>query len=200
MTLSLRTPKNIDELLNYRLLRLYAISGAPVIRLLEGRYGIPRREWRLLALLADHGELSPSALAEHAHLDRPRASRGVSELVKKGLATSRAERGDARRARVGLTLAGKQLYEELFPQIAAINAQVMGALDDKAVAAFDAALSSLMAQAERLNVEVLPDLRTNRSAGGSHRIWKRNASTEAPQLSWRPDYLDKSTLAESEDP
>jgi hypothetical protein len=55
MTLSLRQPRQLDELLNYRLLRLFAVSGAPVVRLLEGRYGISRREWRLIALLAARG-------------------------------------------------------------------------------------------------------------------------------------------------
>ena len=43
MTLSLREPRTLDELLNYRLLRLYAASTAPVTRLMEGRWGISRR-------------------------------------------------------------------------------------------------------------------------------------------------------------
>ena len=170
MTLSLRAPTSLDELLNYRLLRLYAVSGAPVIRLLEDRYGISRREWRLLALLALHGELSPSGLAEQAHLDRPRASRGVSVLVEKRLAKQVAERGDARRARVALTAAGRRLYDELFPQIAAINAAVLACLDDEAVHALDAALSCLTREAERLNLEVQRDVRADRRAGGSRRV------------------------------
>jgi DNA-binding MarR family transcriptional regulator len=167
VTLGLRQPRHIDELLNYRLLRLYALSGAPVIRLLEGRYGISRREWRLLALLALHGELSPSALAEHAHLDRPRASRGVQVLVDKQLARREALPGDARRARVSLTPAGQQLYDELFPQIAAINQQVVSALDDEAVAALDAALALLTTHAEAVNQQVLRDLRADRQAGAA---------------------------------
>ena len=44
MTLSLREPRQLDDLLNVRLLQLFAVSGAPVVRLLEGRYGIKRRE------------------------------------------------------------------------------------------------------------------------------------------------------------
>lgn len=55
MTLRRREPTQLDELLNCRLLRLSAASGTPVLRLLEGRYGIARREWRLLALLAARG-------------------------------------------------------------------------------------------------------------------------------------------------
>ena len=86
MTLSLRQPAHLDDLLNYRVLRLHALGGAPVIRLLEGRYGIARREWRLIALLAARGPLSPSALAEAAQLDRPRTSRAAGVLLGKGLA------------------------------------------------------------------------------------------------------------------
>jgi len=170
VTLPLRTPENLDELLNYRLLRLYAVSGAPVIRLLEGRYGISRREWRLLALLALHGELSPSGLAEQAHLDRPRASRGVRVLVEKRLAKQSTERGDARRARVALTAAGRKLYDELFPQIAAINAAVLACLDDDMLRSLDAALSRLTTRAEQLNLEVQRDVRADRRAGGSRRV------------------------------
>ena len=59
MTLSLRDPHSLDELLNYRLLRLYAASTAPVTRLMEGRWAITRHEWRFIALLASQGEMSP---------------------------------------------------------------------------------------------------------------------------------------------
>jgi DNA-binding MarR family transcriptional regulator len=170
VTLSLRDPQTLDDLLNYRLLRLYALSGAPVIRLLEGRYGISRREWRLLALLAAHGELSPSALAEQAHLDRPRATRGVQVLVGKRLARRNAEAGDARRARIALTAAGRRLYDELFPQIAAINARVVSVLDNAAVQALDQAMARLTSEALQLNQEVLRDLRADRRAGGSRKV------------------------------
>lgn len=169
MTLSLRNPLTLDELLNYRLLRLFSISGAPVIRLLEGRWGIARREWRLLALLATHGEMSPSALALRAHLDRPRTSRAITVLVAKRLAVRNSERGDARRASIALTAAGQRLYEEVFPQIAAINARVMEALDERTAQALDLALQQLTLQAERLNRELVQDVQANRSAGHAQR-------------------------------
>jgi len=169
VTLTLREPRTLDDLLNYRLLRLYALAGAPVIRLLEGRYGISRREWRLLALLAAHGELSPSALAEQAHLDRPRATRGVQMLVQKSLARRSAQQGDARRAHVKLTRSGAKLYEELFPQIAAINARLVETLDLDAATALDQALTRLTDEALRLNQSTLSDLRADRRAGLARR-------------------------------
>ncbi len=169
MSLSLRDPKTLDDLLNYRLLRLYAQSGAPVLRLLEGRYGISRREWRLLALLAQHGEISPSALAEQAHLDRPRATRGLQALAAKKLARRLGEPSDGRRARVALTRAGQRLYEEIFPQIARINSSVVEALDDATVQALDDALKRLTVQAERMNESLVREFKADRHTGGSRR-------------------------------
>ncbi|WP_233258882.1 MarR family winged helix-turn-helix transcriptional regulator [Rubrivivax albus] len=170
MTLSLRHPRSLDDLLNYRLLQLHALSGAPVIRLLEGRYGIARREWRLIGLLAARGELSPSALADEAQLDRPRTSRAIGALVAKGLLARVPLPGDARQARVALTAAGRQLHDELFPQVAAINQAVLQAVDDRAIGQLDQLLTALTARARTLNAELVQDVRADRRAGGSRRV------------------------------
>ncbi|MBQ0929581.1 MarR family transcriptional regulator [Ideonella sp. 3Y2] len=168
--MSLREPTTLDDLLNYRLLRLFALGGAPVVRLLEGRYGIARREWRLLALLAARGPMSPSALAEAAQLDRPRTSRAAGVLAAKGLVQRQAQSGDARRAVLTLTESGHQLHDDLFPQIAAINARLVAVLDDAQLAVLDQALAQLTAHARQLNTELAQDVRADRRAGGSRRI------------------------------
>jgi DNA-binding MarR family transcriptional regulator len=170
MTLPLRAPRTLDDLLNYRLLRLFALGGAPVVRLLEGRYGIARREWRVLALLAAHGGMSPSELADRAHLDRPRTSRALAALVAKGLVLRAVVARDARRARVDLTDRGHALYAELFPQIAAINERLVSVLDDDAVRALDDALARLTAHAARQNDVLARDVSADRRAGGSRRV------------------------------
>lgn len=47
----LQHPRKHDDLLNYRLKRLFSLGGAPAVRLCEGRYGIARNEWRMIAAL-----------------------------------------------------------------------------------------------------------------------------------------------------
>lgn len=170
MSLSLRHPSQLDELLNYRLLRLQAVSGAPVIRLLEGRYGIARREWRLIALLATRGAMSPSDLAGHLQLDRPRTSRAIGSLLGKQLVAREPQPGDARRAQVALTPAGHALYAQVFPRVAEINAQVVAVLDDAAVHLLDDALTRLTERATELNQTLVQDVQANRRAGGSRRV------------------------------
>lgn len=178
MSSAFRRPRGIDDLLNYRLQRLHAVSGAPVIRLLEGRYGITRREWRLLATLGSSGPLSPSALADACHLDRPRASRAIGSLRDKSLLERAVARGDARRATVALSAAGTALYQELFEQVSAINARMVECLDDTALAALEHALTRLTAAATELNAQLVQDVGADRRVGGARRARVPSSSPE----------------------
>lgn len=172
----LRHPQSLEDLLNYRLFRLYAASASPVTRLMEGKWGISRREWRLLALLAAIGPISPSALAEQAHLDRPRTSRAIASLVAKSLARRTVIANDARRATVSLTPAGQSLFDEVFPHIARLNTRLLEAIDDELVLALDRALGILTARADELGSSTEPEVRANRRAGGSRRVRPPGAS------------------------
>lgn len=169
--MSLGDPRDLDDLLNYRLMRLFAISGAPVIRLCEGRYGIARREWRLLALLAAHGPLSPSELAERGDLDRARTSRAIGTLAGKKLVERAPLPGDARRAVVRLTPSGQRLYDELFPQVAEINREVLSVLDRRLLSSLEDALQRLTAQAAQVNQSQAQGVQADRLRGGSRQHW-----------------------------
>ena len=167
--MTLRDPRGLDDLLNYRLTRLLAVSGAPVVRLCEGRYGITRREWRILALLATHGASSPSELAAHGSLDRARTSRAIGSLAVKELVQRVARPGDARRAVVTLTERGRALYDELFPQVAQINRAMLEVLDTAQLDAFADALERLTSRAVVLNGCTATDVQADRGRSGARR-------------------------------
>jgi DNA-binding MarR family transcriptional regulator len=168
--MSFAQPATVDDLLNYRLSCLLASSGAMVTRLCEGRYGITRREWRLIALLAAHGAMSPSELAERARLERARVSRHITELAAKKLLARVVVHDDKRRARVELTGRGRALYDELFPQSVRFNNLVLQALGPAELAAFDAALLRLSEVAERLSSSNPVPEKADRRHGGSRRF------------------------------
>ena len=98
---------------------------------------------------------------------RPRRS-----LVGKKLAQRVAQPGDARRAVVALTDAGRALYDELFPQVVAINLEVLGALEAPLVAALDEALARLTVHAAEVNRAHVLDVQADRRHGGSRRHWR----------------------------
>lgn len=167
-------PLNHDDLLNYQLKRLAKYGGAPAVRLCEGRYGITRAEWRVLAALVEDGARTPSALAERAFMTRPVLSRLLGLLLRKRLAHRvAADEEAASRAAVEATAAGRRLYAELFPQLAAINRRLMSALDDHEAQQLESILSKLWQQARLIHEEGGGvEFRANRREGGSRRRWE----------------------------
>ena len=167
----LMQPKAMDDLFLYRISRLLATAGAPVIRLCEGAFGITRREWRIVALLAETEGILSSDLAVRAQLDRARTSRAVTGLVAKKLVSRMPRPGDRRAVTLALTAAGRSLFEALFPQAVAINVEVLSALGDAEVALLDQLLVRLQAQADALAKapERLEGPRADRRRGGRNR-------------------------------
>ncbi|GAA0495773.1 MarR family transcriptional regulator [Pigmentiphaga sp. GD03639] len=177
--MSFEQPANCEELLNYRIARLLSVSGALVIRLCEGRYGISRREWRLIAMLADYGTMAPSELAERAHTDRPLVSRAISDLVAKGLVSRIGRSSDRHRVAIELTDKGRALHAELFPITADINGRILKALPPEAIQALDGMLDVLTDTATRLNQDYPLKEKADRRNGGSRQL-----------ASSRPDLAD----------
>jgi DNA-binding MarR family transcriptional regulator len=152
----------------YRLNRLLAVAGSLVVRLCEGGYGITRREWGLLMMLAQHPGMPPAELAQRLGLDRARTSRAITSLLAKKLITRATLPGDRRQARLSLTPAGNTVHDDLFPQIKALNQELLAGLDTEAVRMLDQALSSMQQRAEALVATRTDVPRTYRLRGGRH--------------------------------
>lgn len=167
MTVSrLRAPQGLDDLLLYRISRLLGVAGAPVIRLCEGQFGITRREWRVLALLAQDDGLLSSQVAEKAQLDRARTSKAITSLVAKKLLRREARPGDRRQAALVLTEDGRALYAALFPLVLQINRDLLACLAGSDVDGFDAALDALQGRADALAAQSqLPKADRRRGSG-----------------------------------
>lgn len=164
----LTQPEALNDLFLYAIARLFGTAGAQVIRICEGEFGITRREWRLLALLAREEGLLSSALADRAQLDRARTSRAVTGLVTKKLVSRRPRPGDRRVVVLALTDAGRTLFTALFPRIAAINRELLSVLAEAEVASLGSMLMRLQAQADAME-QVRADAdgpRANRRRGG----------------------------------
>lgn len=144
----LAQPEILDDLLLYRLSRLQAAAGGVVVRYCEGQFGITRREWRVLAVLAARGPMGSSALAEQAHLDRPRTSKAVTALAGKKLISRTSRAGDARHIQLTLTPAGIALHSALFPLVSRINRDVLAALTSKETAQLGEMLERLQQRAD----------------------------------------------------
>ncbi|MGD9942777.1 MAG: MarR family winged helix-turn-helix transcriptional regulator [Burkholderiaceae bacterium] len=165
---SLDSPRTLDDLLLYRISHLLSTAGGVVVRLCEGEWGITRREWRVLALLAACDGVLSSQLADRARLDRARTSRAVSSLVAKKLVARQPHPGDGRAAELRLTDTGRELYERVFPRVAALNRELVSVLSESDRAALDRMLAALRTQAETMALRT-PVPKANRHLGGRRR-------------------------------
>src|SRR5204863_1196315 len=150
MTSNLRHPQQHDELLNYRLKRLFTMGGAPAVRLCEGSFGLPRFEWRVVAALVERGAVSPSQLSARVGMDAGRVSRAIGGLVEKKLVVRYRQPGDRRRATVSATDSGRRLYAELFPRLAEINSRLVNVLTDSELNLLDRYLNKLTQHARKI--------------------------------------------------
>ncbi|MEP6791351.1 MAG: MarR family transcriptional regulator [Ramlibacter sp.] len=168
--MQLARPEVLDDLLLYRLIRLQSAAGGIVLRYCEGQFGITRREWRIVALLAAHGPLGSSELAAHAGLDRSRTSKAVTGLVAKNLVSRESAAGDARYVLLALTPQGAGIHAQLFPVVSAINQEVLAALEPGEMALLDDILARLQQRAERMAAREGLPLADRRHGGSGHRL------------------------------
>lgn len=147
----------LDDLFLYRSTRLLSVASSLVIRQCEGRYGITRREWRLIAVLAERGSMLSSELASHAHLQRSRTSAAVTSLVTKKLVERHQRPNNRRLVDVRLTDAGKVLHGALMPFVVQLNKDLLCALTPDEARTLDRILTALQDRAELLaNTVVVP--------------------------------------------
>jgi len=169
----LQHPQQLEDLLMYRLTRVVRSCSLPLVRLFEGELGITRREWHVLALVVQAGELAPSRIAELCWLDRPRVSRAVGRLVERGLLLRQAA---GRSAQVHATAEGKTLYARAMAEAGAFNEALVDDLDTTELAQLDTLLNKLQARAQTLRDAPMPGRPVQRHAGGTR---DRHGTTES---------------------
>jgi len=159
-------PQVLDDLLLYRLSRVMRATSCLVVRLLEGEYGITRREWALVAALSGCDALTSSALAERLQLDRVRTSRALQGLLAKALVRTERDARDGRKVWVSLTEAGQALYAQVFPRVAQINVELGAVLAPEELSVLWRSLDRLEAQGRCLLQQGRAPGKANRSRRG----------------------------------
>ncbi len=89
------------------------------------KVGVQISEWRVLAVLADHGSSSVQEVANVALLPQPTASHACRRLENEGLISRIENDRDRRRKMLSLTDDGRELVEGLIEQAETMEAQTL---------------------------------------------------------------------------
>jgi DNA-binding MarR family transcriptional regulator len=138
----------LQEFLTYRLARLNATLNRQATAILQAQGPLRLAEWRVLALLAAHGEINGRRLTEIAGIDPGLASRTLAALQERRLIDVRRDPGDRRSVKAGLTAEGSLIHARLLPLMRARQQRLMASLAPADREAVFRIVDTLMAAAE----------------------------------------------------
>lgn len=170
---ALRAPRSLDDLLLYRLWRAVRAGNAMATRMVEGGFGITRREWGMIGVLVQIGEVTSSEFAERLHPDRVSTSRGLRGLYEKKLVERRQDADDGREVHVRVSPSGMRLFGDLFPRIANLNADLLDGIDAAHIDALLQCLRHIELRAGALMAQGAVPEKADRRSGGTRYRWSK---------------------------
>lgn len=168
-TIPTADPRQLSDMLMYRLYQAWSQSNPVFLRLCEGRFGITRREWRVLACAVEGGVMNSTELAAAAKLDLTRTSRTLGALCEKGWLRRLHDSTDRRVVRVEATAEGLARYDALLPEVSHLNDLLVQDLSDDEVALLRDFLGRIEQRGRRMAEDNLVSEKASRREGGTRR-------------------------------
>jgi DNA-binding MarR family transcriptional regulator len=147
------SPLRLDDFLPYRLsIASNRVSGA-IATAYQALFGLRIPEWRLIAVLAEGGEMTQQAIGVVTRMDKVTVSRAAVALVDRGLAQRRPNPDDQRSHHLSLSAEGRTLYEAVAPKALALERQIFAGFEAGELAQLRTMLERLEAAAAALDGE-----------------------------------------------
>jgi DNA-binding MarR family transcriptional regulator len=143
----------LDDYLPFRLSVASNAVSRLIARAYEDRFGLSIPQWRLMAVLAQDGALTPGAIVARTAMDKVTVSRAAQGLLRRHLIGRDAHEADGRSHRLSLTLQGARLHGEIAPLALAYEAALLSGLAPGEVVALKHLLKRLEGAANRLSGE-----------------------------------------------
>ncbi len=107
----------LQDFFPYQLAQLAEAVSRSVATVYADRFGLTRDEWRILAALAEQGQMQGSDLGPHASLDKMQVSRALARMEEAGLIVREPSPHDARARIVKPTAQARKLYRKIVPMV-----------------------------------------------------------------------------------
>lgn len=115
---------DLQNFLPYLLNLAAEASSLEFQRYYKRNYGMLRTEWRVMFHLGRYGEMTAKEICERARLHKTKVSRSVAALEKKRYLKRSTNETDRRQEDLDLSVAGRQVFEDLLSAAARYDAQL----------------------------------------------------------------------------
>jgi DNA-binding MarR family transcriptional regulator len=108
-------PLDLAGFLPYRLSVLANTLSRELAELYAARFGITIPQWRIIAVLGQHTDVSADFVCARTAMDRVTVSRAIAGLLARRLLIRRVSPSDRRCSQLKLSAAGSRIYAEIVP-------------------------------------------------------------------------------------
>jgi DNA-binding MarR family transcriptional regulator len=105
-------------------------------------------EVRALAVVAEYGTLSPTAVGQHTAMDKVKVSRATQSLVAKGLLRQDQDPNDGRGRLLRLTRKGTATHARIVPVAIGVESELFGDLSQADIASLNRILGKITTRLE----------------------------------------------------
>jgi DNA-binding MarR family transcriptional regulator len=140
----------LDDYLPYRLSVATNAVSRLIARTYESRFALTIPQWRLVAVLAESGALTPQAIGARTVMDKVTVVRAAQALLKRRLIKRVPHATDRRSHHLMLSDSGLLLYQEVAPLALAYEAELLNQFDPVQIERLKSCLRDLEAAANRL--------------------------------------------------
>ena len=150
----------LEQFLPFRLSRLSEAVSLKFATHYKRVYGMTRPEWRALAALGQHGNLTSSQICQFCTMHKTKVSRAVQALFERGWITRNRDVADRRVEFLQLTDKGRKNYIKLVDLANTFESELTAPLSSSAQASIRQALE-LLEGLEALNINDNTNTRGN---------------------------------------
>lgn len=143
----------LETFLPYRLNLVSETVSRAFASLYKTQFGIARPEWRVIALLGEHGQLTATVIGQYSTMHKTKVSRAIAALEKRNLVVRTPNPGDMRESFVELAPDGQVIYDAMVPQALAFTKALQDSLSEAQREVLDDMLARLTQTAQTLRKE-----------------------------------------------
>jgi DNA-binding MarR family transcriptional regulator len=140
----------LEKFFPYRLAVLAEQVSLATAQVYRERFALSRDDWRVLAALADQGEVRAADVKDRTTLDKMQVSRSLARLEAAGLVARAPDPEDGRAWRVRLLAAGTALYRKIVPMVQAREEYLLSDLSPQELEVLAGAIDKVEARARQL--------------------------------------------------
>lgn len=104
---------DLEAFLPFLLNRASETTSTAFSAVYKSRYGMTRGQWRVMANLGCHGNMTATDICQRGHLEKTKVSRAVRILEHKGWLTRESQESDRRYETLSLSNAGRAVFDDL---------------------------------------------------------------------------------------